>query len=221
MYVFIYLFFLKHVLSIIFFLNGLFLYLFIYLLYTQTHGHVCIMWICGTLSLCGIPRRDLSQFSLGYFAMSLDFTAWVRQRSQGLHNASGWTSLTAWHPCFLCRTPRNQDSSTLQDSFRILQHSAVVLELVQATGKATLPRSRRPSFFFHEEPGFAKFKSCKQEHVCVRRFFCGNEGSCWWAGFQTCIWKSWHAWCFFATVLSLSLVNVLLHLLPGYKFVNT
>lgn len=125
-------------------------YSFIYLLYTQTHGHVCIMWICGTLSLCGIPRRDLSQFSLGYFAMSLDFTAWVRQRSQGLHNASGWTSLTAWHPCFCAGPP---EIRTLQDSFRILQHSAAVLELVQATGKATLPRSRRPSFSFMKSQG--------------------------------------------------------------------
>ena len=123
------------------------------------------MWICGTLSLCGIPRRDLSQFSLGYFAMSLDFTAWVRQRSQVFcYNASGSTSLTAWNPCFCAGPP---EIRTLQDSFRILQHSAaVVLELVQATGKATLPRSRRPSF------SFMKSQGCKiqelQTGTCLR-----------------------------------------------------
>ena len=119
----------------------------------------------------------------------------------------------------LCRTPRNQDSSTLQDSFRILQHSAVVLELVQATGKATLPRSRRPSF------SFMKSQGCKiqelQTGTCLRsqvllwqwRFMLVSRLSDLHMEVLACL-------VFFATVLSLSLVNVLLHLLPGYKFVT-
>ena len=172
-----------------------FIYLFSYLLYTQTHGHVCIMWICGTLSLCGIPRRDLSQFSLGYFAMSLDFTAWVRQRSQGLHNASGWTSLTAWHPCFCAGPP---EIRTLQ-LFKTPSGFFSTLLLFWNWSRPLAKQHYQEvgdRVFLSWRARVAKFKSCKQEHVCVRRFFCGNEGSCWWAGFQTCIWKSWHAWCF-------------------------
>ena len=149
------------------FLNGLFLYLFIYLFIIYTNAWTCMYYVnmryikslwdskarlIAVLAgvLCHVPRlHSLSQAAQSGSSQCfrLDF-------------ADSLASM------LLCRTPRNQDSSTLQDSFRILQHSAVVLELVQATGKATLPRSRRPSF------SFMKSQGCKiqelQTGTCLR-----------------------------------------------------
>ena len=159
----------------------------IYLLAISTNSWTCIR--VYAVSLCGIPRRDSSQFS-GCFAMSLDFTAWGCQRlSEAVRGCqmSGllfcFASLT-W-PCFAgppeIRT-RNQDPK-----LHILQWIGIGPGNWQSNTKKSVTE------FFLKSQG-CKFKSCKQEHVDVRRFFCGNEGSCWWAGFQTCIWKSWHAW---------------------------
>ena len=166
MYVFIYVFFLN-MFYLLYFLNGLFLYLFIYLFIIYTNAWTCMhyvnmryiksLWdskarLIAVLAgvLCHVPRlHSLSQAAQSGSSQCfrLDF-------------ADSLASM------LLCRTPRNQDSSTLQDSFRILQHSAVVLELVQATGKATLPRSRRPSF------SFMKSQGCKiqelQTGTCLR-----------------------------------------------------
>ena len=198
---------------LLYFFNGLFLYLFIIYTNAWTCMHYVNMRYIKSLwdskarriavlagVLCHVPRlHSLSQAAQSGFSQCfrLDF-------------ADSLASM------LLCRTPRNQDSSRLlQDS------SALCCSFGIGPGhwQSNTTKKSATEFFFHEEPGLQNSRAARAANRNMFAFAGSSVAMKVHVGepaFRPAYGSPGMLGAF-ATVLSLSLVNVLL---PGYKFVT-